>query len=535
MIRLGITLLVALGTLLPGTLARELRVGIYENPPQLFRDDDGEPAGIYMDFLRDVAEQEGWDLTFVDGNFSDLLIMLEAAEIDLLPSVALSYERILRFDFGRIPVLENWAVLHRREGVIIHNIFDLEGRTVYGLEDGIHLKAFRALAERYGVNCTIVGAPSYADAMRALETGEADAAVVNRTFSTREGGNYATVASSFIFNPIPLHFAVPMDRNRDVIHALDRELAVQREDPDSVLQASMNRWLRPPEPRKIPTWLYLTGGGLAAGVVLLLLLNRTLSHLVRQRTAQLEREKANTVAAMRAQNLFLATLSHELRTPLNHVRGTAELLRDHLADSPEAAEEFRDFEIGVERLDHLFTSLLRFAEMDHERFELAFKPVDLRKLFDEVDATARMLERAEGVELNNAIVIDEGDRVLGDAEAIFQIAFQLVHNAIKYTEKGEIILRVEVLPGFQKKKIRIEVTDTGPGIPDRDLEAILLPFKKGTTEHFVEGGAGLGLTIVKRLVDSLGGELTVRSKVGEGSTFTVNLELESADGTGPLT
>jgi len=217
--RIGMALWVVLSLLVSGAGARELRVGIYENPPQVFRDGDGVPAGIYMDFLRDVGGREGWELSFVDGSFSDLLVMLEAGEIDLMPSVALSYERIKRFDFGRIPVLENWAVLHRREEVIIHNIFDLEGRTVYGLADGIHLKAFRSLSERYGVDCKIVGVPGYADAMRALETGEADAAVVNRTFSTREGGRYATVASSFIFNPIPLHFAVPEDR--DIESALE--------------------------------------------------------------------------------------------------------------------------------------------------------------------------------------------------------------------------------------------------------------------------------------------------------------------------
>jgi len=419
---------------LPGAWAEtapcELRVGVYQNPPQLAWNERAGAEGIFADVLHEVAEQEGWTLSYRRGGFSELLLLLELGEIDLLPSVALSYERLKRFDFGRAPVLTNWGVLHRRDDIVIHNLFDLEGRTVAGLDGGIHMEAFRTLLERYGVNSTLVPVSSYDEALRAVERGEADVAVVNRTFSTREGGNYRTVGSSFIFNPIPLHFAVTKDRHRDVVHALDRALAVGRGNPDSVLQASLNRWLRPPPRQEVPLWAYLGGAGLAGGVGLLLILNRMLRHMVRRRTAELERERQASVEAMRAQNLFLGTLSHELRTPLNFLRGAGDSLQEQLPANPEVKEAFLFFENGIDRLEHLSTSLLRFAELDRESFRLRSEEVDLRRLMDEVVGHARALPRDSGVDFETEILIEPGEPVRTDPDAIYQIAVNLVHNAL---------------------------------------------------------------------------------------------------------
>ncbi|HKK18045.1 MAG TPA: ATP-binding protein [Opitutales bacterium] len=506
---------------------RELLVGVYNNPPQVFWDEDEKPAGFYIDFLVDLAERESWKLRFRAGSFSELMSLLEKGEIDLLPSVALSYERSQRFDFGRIPVMENWAVLHRREDVVIHNVFDLEGKTVYGMEGGIHMQAFLELIERYDVDCELVGAPSYDAAMLALEKGDGDAAVVNRTFSTRESGNYETVASSFIFNPIPLHFAVPKDRHRDIIHALDRELAAQKRDHGSVLQLAMNRWMKPEVKTVVPAWLSLAAALLAAGIIGLFVLNRTLTMMVRRRTRELEREKENTVEALRSQNLFLATMSHELRTPLNYLRGSMEMLRDELPEEVEAKEAFNVFERGVDRLEHLFISLLRFADVDREDFEPKLEAVDLHGLVNEIYETAAILPRDEEVALEFECELAAGDQARTDPNAVFQIVVNLLHNAIKFTRQGSVRFRAGRERSGKEDFLKLQVTDTGIGIPPRELQSILIPFKKGTAVDFVEEGSGLGLSIVDRLLKILDGEMQVRSEMGKGSSFTVTIPLKS--------
>jgi signal transduction histidine kinase len=508
-----------------GAIPRELLVGIYDNPPQVFWDENNRPAGIYMDFLRDVAEREFWKLRFKAGTFSELSHLLEQGEIDLLPSMALSYERLQRFDFGRVPVMENWGVLHRRKDVVIHNVFDLEGKTVYGMEGCIHMQAFMEMIDRYKVVCEVVGVSSYHVAMQALEQGGADAAVVNRTFSTREGGKYQTVASSFIFNPIPLHFAVSRHHNRDVVHILDRELAAQKRDPNSVLQKAMNHWLRPDLEGRIPAWIRLAAAVLIVGLIGLFLLNRTLSLMVRRRTAELEREKENTVKALRAQNLFLATMSHELRTPLNFVRGSMDLLRDELPENTDANEVFGIFERGVDRLERLLTSLLRFADVERDDFDVNLESVDLHALLEEIHATARILRRAEGVVLNFECELEPEQKVQTDSGAIFQIALNLLHNATKFTDEGQITLRAYLETANPDHFLKLEVIDTGLGIPVADLESILIPFKKGTETNFVEEGSGLGLSIVDCLVKALGGEMTLQSEIGKGSTFTVTIPI----------
>ncbi len=334
------------------------------------------------------------------------------------------------------------------------------------------------------------------------------------------------MASSFIFNPIPLHFAVTKDRHRDIIHTLDRELAAQKKDPGSVLEMAMNKWMKPEVKAVVPAWLSLTAGLLGVGFIGLFVLNRTLAIMVRNRTIELEREKENTVEALRAQNLFLATMSHELRTPLNYVRGSMEMVRDELPEHVEAKEAFAVFERGVDRLEHLFISLLNFADVERDDFRAKFEVVDLHGLVGEIHETASILPRNEGVQLHLDSELEVGERAKTDSNAVFQIALNLLHNATKFTREGSITFRASRERTGTKDELKLEVSDTGAGIPEEDLSSIMIPFKKGTVTDFVEEGSGLGLSLVDRLLKLLGGEMEVQSELGRGSTFTVRIPVK---------
>ncbi|MEM1222498.1 MAG: ATP-binding protein [Verrucomicrobiota bacterium] len=504
---------------------KTLRVGIYENAPMIYSKEEGA-GGIFIEFLQSVAKAEGWELSYHYDSFSGLMDLLEKGEIDVLPCIASSYERLKIYGFTRQPIIKNWAVLVRRKDVVINNFFDLEGKRVLSLRGDIHQKALRELLQRYRINCEIVEVDDYSEAVEGLDLGKGDVAAISRTFSSRKGGLFDSPSTLLIFNPVPLHYAFPKGKHHDVIHALDRAYDLQSKDPESPLQTSMARLLKPEQPLHLPVWTYWTGGFLLVLAVTLAVVVWLLRVLVNRRTAQLDAETKRAKEALRAQNLFLATLSHELRTPLNHLAVPLGMLRQDYVHQQETKNMLDTCIRGIERLQHLILSLLRFAKIEREDFKLAQDEVDLEKLFEEIIPVLRAMPRQESVELVEEVRIDSDPRVTTDEDALFQITLNLVHNALKYTESGRVLLRVESLVN---NEFLIKVEDTGIGIPQQDIDAVFTPFLRGTSAKYVESGVGLGLSIVKRFVEAFGGSIDLKSEEGKGSTFEVRLPLSKSN------
>jgi len=220
-------------------------------------------------------------------------------------------------------------------------------------------------------------------------------------------------------------------------------------------------------------------------------------------------------------------MSHELRTPLNHVRGSMEMLRDELPEGVEVKDAFNVFERGVDRLEHLFISLLRFADVDRDDFEPELENVDLHALVNEIHETASILPRKEEVALEFNCELVPGEQAQTDSNAVFQIALNLLHNAIKFTHQGSVRFIASRERTESEDFLKLQVIDTGIGIPSGELESILIPFKKGTVADFVEEGSGLGLSIVDRLLKILDGDMQVQSEREKGSRFTVIIPLKS--------
>ncbi len=512
------------------TTAKTLKVGYYANAPMISESAEGEPEGIFIDFLESVAEQQGWQLDYVFGSFAELTDAVKAGDIDILPCITTSYDRLQVMSFTRQPLLENWAILLRRNDVAVNNFFDLEGKRVTSLKGDIHQIALRQMLERYQIECEIIEVDDYETAVRMLDEGKGDVAAVSRTFSTRRGSFFDSTSTLLIYNPIPLHYAFPKGQHLDVIHALDEAYAIQSIDPNSTLLLSMARLLRPDTPFQVPVWIYVFGVtllmiALAFGIAALLL--RT---MVNRKTAELQSETVRATEALRAQNLFLATLSHELRTPLNFIIGPLDILRDELEiTQTERQELLNDCRDGIDRLQHLLLSLLRFSKVDNENFILEKKPVLLKPLLQEIIQVAEALPRRDTVSLISNIEVSPDLTALTDEDAIFQIALNLLHNALKYTEQGQVEFSVKANDENSKITFSLMVKDTGKGIPKENYETIFTPFLKGTKNNYVEAGTGLGLSIVDRLVKSFGGNLRFTSQENMGTTFRVTLILEGAE------
>ncbi|MGB9604726.1 MAG: response regulator [Bryobacteraceae bacterium] len=243
------------------------------------------------------------------------------------------------------------------------------------------------------------------------------------------------------------------------------------------------------------------------------------------------RELAQALEAARKatelKNQFLANVSHEMRTPLHGILGMTDLLLGTLTGGPqrEYAEAVRH---SAEALLELINDVLDISHLEAGRMRLASAPFDPCVVARSVAALMRARAEAKGLELSCEVEPQAAVRVVGDASRFRQVLLHLAANAVKFTERGWVRIRVKASEsGSGRVRLRCEVEDTGIGIAPEHQPLLFESFVQGdgsSTRRY--GGTGLGLAICKRLVELMGGAIGVRSAAGEGSTFWFEVELE---------
>ncbi|HMP63786.1 MAG TPA: ATP-binding protein, partial [Phenylobacterium sp.] len=246
---------------------------------------------------------------------------------------------------------------------------------------------------------------------------------------------------------------------------------------------------------------------------------------LRDVNARLKRARDQADAANVAKSAFLATMSHEIRTPLNGVLGMAQAMaRDDLP--PVQRERLGVIRQAGETLLALLNDLLDLSRIEAGRLELEDGVLDIVRIAEGAHATFTTL--ASEKDLSFSLDIGPSARGLwrGDPTRVRQILYNLVSNAVKFTARCWVKVRVEAVDAT----LRLIVTDTGPGIPAERQQALFDKFVQvdaSTTRKF--GGSGLGLAICRELVTLMGGTIEVKSKVGQGPTLTVPLPLRPVD------
>ncbi|MBE8727868.1 tetratricopeptide repeat-containing hybrid sensor histidine kinase/response regulator [Flavobacterium hungaricum] len=246
--------------------------------------------------------------------------------------------------------------------------------------------------------------------------------------------------------------------------------------------------------------------------------------LLREKNKELILAKNKAEKASKARSEFLSTVSHELRTPLNAINGITHIL---LEDNPKKKQlkYLESLKFSGNYLTTFINEILEINKIDSTKVEIENISFNLKELLFNIQSSLKELATANKNYFNLEIDKAIPDNLIGDPTKLSQIILNLINNALKFTQNGHVSVIAKLYAQEEENAtIYFEIVDTGIGIPEDKLQSVFESFSQGSIEvNRKYGGTGLGLTIVKKLIELLGGEIKLKSEVGKGSTFTFKL------------
>ena len=521
---------------------RGLRVALRTGwPPAEFRE-NGRVRGVIpdlLDLIEDKLDTEFERVPVADG--TDPQTLLAAERVDILPALARTPERQDRYLFTRSFVQFPVAIVVRDNHRFVGDLSELDDESVGTVRD----MATQQYLKRHYPELDNQPVISIEDGLRRVADGELDVMVtqipgVSYTIS-RLGLQNLRITSITPFQ-YDLRMAVS---NRDPVLVGILGKALSSLDPRA-LDGIYNKWIKL-DVEKQADYTVVRRVGFIALLVLAAFFywNRKLSREVNDRLRSEQalrrseeellhaKRRAEELAdeaeeANRAKSEFLANMSHEIRTPMNAVIGYTELLERAVTDERQQGY-LSSIKAGSRSLLTLINDILDLSRVEAGKMRLEYGPLDLGRLLEDVKHIFEIRAREKGLDLVLELDANLPPAMVLDETRLRQVLFNLVGNAIKFTEQGEV--RVQACwEESESSVLRLEVSDTGVGVAEEQQERIFEVFEQQTGQSSRRyGGTGLGLAISRKLVEMMNGELSVDSRVGEGTRFRVRLfDVETA-------
>ena len=495
-------------------------------PPFDFVTEDGIYSGMASEYARIMGERLGVTLEVVPGlSWSQVIEGVKSGAVDVLPAVTRTPERDEFMNFSREHLNFPDVIFMRGDHDLVAGLPDMKGRKVAlvkGYATTRHIETNFPSIGRLVVESPLLG-------LEAVAQGKAEATVQNLGVATylikKHDLTDLVVAAPIDLNMPGLSFGVRKDWP-ELVPIIDKVLASIKPEVEAAIR---EKWGSTQYQIGIDIatvrQVALQAGGVGAVIFIVIMFwNRRLSREVKQRKqaedalslAKVEAEDAN-----RAKSEFLSSMSHELRTPLNAIIGYSEFVSED-QDDPLNEEQMECIGKVMKAGHHLLKlidEILDLSKIETGAVTLSMQPVDVPAIVDEC------------IELNSSFASDHGiaveDLVSGanlppirvDRTRFKQVLLNFLSNAVKYNRDNGSVTVEQERPSA--RLIRVNVTDTGGGIAEDHLDDIFKPFDRLGAEASDIQGSGIGLTITKRLVEQMGGEIGVESTLGKGSTFWV--------------
>ncbi len=498
---------------------KSLRVGVYQNKPKIFLNDDGNPDGIFIDILTDIAGKEKLKLEYVYNDWPTLIVMLSTGEIDILPDMAHTPKRDSLFNFNHLSVINTWLEVYTKKSNRIQSINELGGKRI-GLLRGSYQEELLTtkIKKKFNLSYDIVAFKDYISTRNALMNDEVDLIVADRFFYFSDEFDPNIIPTGIVFQPNELYFGFNNHISQDILTIFDHNLAQLKNNTTSAYFTSLHKWLDIHQhehgiPLQIKWLLIIISVVTLLAFAFIIILRKS----VRIKTKELMAAKTKAEESDHLKTVFLQNISHEIRTPMNGILGFIDLL-----DNQDLIETDRKKYLDIvkksgNRLLHTINDVIEISKIESNQIILHKSEVYLEQFMSGLLRffTNQAAEKNLALTLDNNLT-DNSVLIETDKSLLEKIFINLIKNAIKFTTTGSINL------GYKIKKDMLEfyVKDTGCGIPANRQNAIYDRFVQSdldiTRSH---EGSGIGLAISKAYVEMLGGNIWVESEVNKGSTF----------------